>query len=99
MLQKFKKCLNFLPLKFAHSADEHFHTVTEGVVHVVYNAVIRSCFGVIQQLKVSGGIWRLSLSVMHVCTAVALPSDCYLRLHTMSNQWPCMSYLMDMWIC
>ena len=40
-------------------ADEFLATVTEGVVHNVYKAVTRSCFGVTRQNRASVGKWML----------------------------------------
>ena len=48
------------------SADEVFDMTTEDVVHGVYKVVTWSCFGIIQQHKVSGGKWRSSLGDTHL---------------------------------
>ena len=69
--------------------------VTEGVVHSVYNVVTWLCFGVIWQHKVNGDNGGCLLVIHVYTTLILLPSYCYLWLHTMSNHWACVSYLMD----
>ena len=71
---------------------ECYHSATVAPIIRLFQSNML-CNGNIRWVEVNGGC----LAVTHIyITLVLLLSYCYLRLHTVSNQWPFASYVMDM---